>query len=190
MRASSLSTKSPARWPWTSLIFLKWSMSNIRNDKIARVAARADDLFLERLEQVALHVRLRETVDDRHPVDFFVVLRFDVLAGEVLEDRRADLDAVAVRRACARARSARRCTYVPLVEPSSTAPPVAAALLEVGVPARDRVAFEDDVVFAAATDADAGCVEDEALAEERRLLRVDDDEAVIALRAVVAPSGF
>ena len=48
--------------------------------QVARVAARADDLLLERLEQVALHVRLRETIDDGHPVDFFVVLRLDVLA--------------------------------------------------------------------------------------------------------------
>ena len=71
--------------------------------QIARVAARADDLLLERLEQVALHVRLRETIDDGHPVDLFVVLRLDVLPGEELEDGRADLDAVAVRQSDARA---------------------------------------------------------------------------------------
>ena len=72
-------------------------MSNIKKRELALVAARADDLALEGLEQVALVVDLRETIDDGHPVDLFVVLRLDVGAGEELEDGRADLDAVAVR---------------------------------------------------------------------------------------------
>ena len=47
--------------------------------EVAHVAARAHQLLVERLEQVALDVHLRETIDDGHPVDFFVVLRLDVL---------------------------------------------------------------------------------------------------------------
>ena len=65
--------------------------------ELARVPPRANDFLLHRLEQVALHVRLREAVDDRHPINFFVVLRLDVGAGEVLEDRGTHLDAVSVR---------------------------------------------------------------------------------------------
>ena len=71
---------------------------------------------------------------------------------------------------------------MPLVEPSSTDAPALAALLEVRVAARDRVAVEDDVVVGAAADARGAVLEDEALAEERRLLRVDHDEAVVLLR--------
>ena len=70
---------------------------------------------------------------------------------------------------------------MPLVDPSSTTTHAVAALLEVGVPARDRVAVEDDVVVRAAPDAHRAVLEHEALAEERRLLRVDDDEAVVLL---------
>ena len=57
--------------------------------QIAHVPARADDLLLHRLEEVALHVRLGETIDDGHPVDFLVVLRFHVLPGQIFEDGRA-----------------------------------------------------------------------------------------------------
>ena len=71
--------------------------------EIALVTPRAHDLLLERLEQVPLHVHLRETIDDGHPVDLFVVLRLDVLPGQELEDGRADLDAVAVGRGAPRA---------------------------------------------------------------------------------------
>ena len=46
--------------------------------EVALVAAAADDLALERLVEVALVVDLRETIDDGHPVDLFVVLRLDV----------------------------------------------------------------------------------------------------------------
>ena len=84
------------------------------------MATGADHLLLEGLQQVALHVRLRETIDDGHPVDFFVVLRLDVLPGEVLEDRRTDLHAVTVRQGVF-APICSSLTYVPFVEPSSTA---------------------------------------------------------------------
>src|SRR5690606_24675850 len=47
----------------------------------AGVAARPDELALEGLEQVALVVDLGETIDDGHPVDFFVVLGLGVCAG-------------------------------------------------------------------------------------------------------------
>ncbi len=72
------------------------------------------------------------------------------------------------------------------------APPGLAALLEVGVAARDAVALEDDVVLGPPADADGAAVEDEAPPEEAWLLRVDDDEAVIALgdRRRSPPRGF
>ena len=62
------------------------------------------------------------------------------------------------------------------------APPGAAPLLEVRVAPRHAVALEDDVVLGAAADADGARVEDEAPPEERRLLRVDDHQAVVSLR--------
>ena len=68
---------------------------------------------------------------------------------------------------------------MPLVEPSSTDAPRVAALLEVRVPARNRVAVEHDVIVGAAPDARRAVLEHEALAEERRLLRVDHDEAIV-----------
>jgi hypothetical protein len=46
------------------------------------------------------------------------------------------------------------------------------------VPARDRVIIEDDVVIRATPDADGVVFEEEALAEQRRLLRVDDDKDI------------
>jgi hypothetical protein len=155
-------------------------MSNIKN-----VAARADDFFFERLEQEALHVRLREAVDDRHPVNFFVVLRFHVEAGEVLEDRRADLDAITVRERLladdlivVHVGAVRRVVV--------DGPPDRVALFEVAVLARDRVAFEDDLILAAATHTAARAVEDEPFAEECGLFRIDHDQAVVSLRLVRA----
>ena len=66
------------------------------------------------------------------------------------------------------------------MEPSSTTYQVACALLEVRVAARDRVAVEHDLVVGAAADAHRVVIEHEALAEQRRLLRVDHDQAVVA----------
>ena len=158
--------------------------------EVAHVAPRAHELLVERLEQVALHVHLRETIDDGHPVNLFVVLRFHVLPGEELEDGRADLDAVAV----AEVRFAHDLLVVDVRAVGRAvvdAPPGAAPLLEVRVPARDAVALEHDVVLGAAADADRARVEHEAPPEQGRLLRVDDHEAVVALGAAVAPArGF
>ncbi len=131
--------------------------------QVARVAARAHELLVEGLEQVPLDVHLRQTIDDGHPVDLFVVLRLDVLPAQELEDGGADLDAVAV----AEARLAHDLLVVDVRavgRPVVDAPPGAAALLEVRVPARDAVALEDDVVLGAAPDADGAGVEHEPAA--------------------------
>src|ERR1019366_5438251 len=129
--------------------------------ELALVAASAHQLLVEGLEEITLHVDLRQTIDDGHPVDLLVVLRLHVLPAEVLEDRGPDLDAIAV----AHARLAHDLLVVPVRAVGRAvvdAPPGAAALLEVRVPARDAVALEDDVVLGAATDADGARVEDEA----------------------------
>jgi hypothetical protein len=60
-------------------------------------------------------------------------------------------------------------------------------LLEVRVPTRHAVALQHDVVLHAAADSDRAHVEHEAATEKRRLLRVDDDETVVALRDTVGP---
>ena len=150
------------------------------------MAACAHDLLLERLEEVPLDVDLRQTIDDGHSVDLFVVLRLDVLPAQELEDRGADLDAIAV----AEVRLAHDLLVVhvrPVGRSVVHAPPRAAALLEVRVAARHAVALEDDMVLGAAADANGARVEHEASSEERRLLRVDDHEAVVALRDSIGP---
>src|SRR5262249_53859749 len=114
--------------------------------EISHVPARANDLLFEGLEQVALHMRLRETVDDGHPIDFFVVLRLDVGAREVLEDRRSDLDTITIGQPELAAD-----LFVIYVSTVGGAvvdrPPDTAPLLEMRMTARHAVAFEHDVVL-------------------------------------------
>src|SRR5581483_2613705 len=108
-------------------------------------------------------------------------LGLDVLPAQELEDRGSDLDAVAV--AEARLAHDLLVVHVRAVGRSVVdAPPRLAAILEVRVPARNAVAFEDDVVFRSTPDADGTGVQHEAPPEEARLLRVDDYQAVVALR--------
>ena len=129
---------------------------------------------------------LRETIDDGHAVNLFVVLGFDVLSAEELENRGADLDAIAV----AQTRLAHDLLVVDVRAirgPVVDAPPGAAPLLEVRVTPRHAVALEDDVILGAAADARGRRLEEEAPAEEGRLFRVDDHEAVVALRRAILP---
>ena len=58
------------------------------------MSASPDDLSLQRLEEVALIVDLRQTIDDGHPINFFVVLGFGVRARQVLENGGSDFDAI------------------------------------------------------------------------------------------------
>ena len=124
---------------------------------------------------------LRETIDDGHPVNLFVVLALDVGAGQELEDGRAELDAIAVGK-----RHLPRHLLVVDVGAVGRAvvdhEPALAALLEVSVPSRNRIAVENDVIVGAAADARGAVLEHEAFAEERGLLRVDHDQAVVLFR--------
>ena len=63
-------------------------------EDLAPPPRRARQLAVEELEKIALVVDLREAVHDRHAIDFLVVLRLRVSAGEVLEDGRPNLDTV------------------------------------------------------------------------------------------------
>jgi len=63
--------------------------------KRASVSLGSSDLALQKLEQKALVVDLGEPVDDREPIDFFVVEALDVAAAEELEDRTADFHVIA-----------------------------------------------------------------------------------------------
>src|SRR5580700_10666987 len=150
--------------------------------------ARADDLLLECLEQIALHVRLRETVDDGHPVDLFVVLRLHVLSGEILEDGRPHLDPIAVRERLL----ASDLLVVDVGTVGRTVvhgEPDRGALLEVRVAARHRIAVENDVILGTTSHAHGARVEHEPLAEQRWLFGVDHDEAVPPLRAAFTRDG-
>src|SRR5689334_15823355 len=55
-------------------------MVEVEHEKaeLSRVTARTEDLALEGLVQVPLVVHLRETIDDGHAIDLFVVLALDV----------------------------------------------------------------------------------------------------------------
>ncbi len=131
-------------------------------------------------------MHLRQTIDDGHPVDLFVVLRLDVLTGQEFEDRGADLDAVAVTQLGV-ARDLLVVDVGAVGRAVVDAVPGGRALLEVRVTARDAVAFEHDVVLGAPADADGARVEHEPAPEQARLLGVDDHQAVVALRRPVAP---
>src|SRR5580658_2334826 len=122
------------------------------------MTAGAHDLFVESLEQVALHVHLREAIDDGHSVDFFVILRFDVLSREKLEDRRPNLDAVAVAEP-GLAHDLFVVDVGPVRRAVVDAPPGAAALVEMRVPSRNAVALEHNLILRAASYADGAAVE-------------------------------
>src|SRR5690606_40542503 len=64
--------------------------------KLAIVAPSAHHVAFESFLQVALVVDLRQTIDDGHAVDLFVILGFGIRAREELQDGGADLDAIAV----------------------------------------------------------------------------------------------
>ena len=142
------------------------------------MAAALHHLLVERLEEEALHVHLGETIDDGHPVDFFVVLGLDVLPRQVLEDRGTDLDAVAVAEPgfaldllVVHVRAVRRAVV--------DAPPRAAPLLEVSVPARETLSPSEHRAGLWFSSAPlpmriGAAVEDEPPPEQGRLLRVDD----------------
>jgi hypothetical protein len=139
-------------------------------------AAAPRDLPLGGLDEVPLVVDLRRAIHDAGPVDLLVAPRLDVRAGEKLEDRHPDLDAVAVLQGLL--------SGDPLVVVVGA---VAAAevldeprlpcLLEAGVVARDRIPFEPDVAVAASADRDRGMIEVEALAEVHAVIGVDGDQA-------------
>ena len=78
------------------------------------VPGRAGQFAVQEFDQVALVVDLREAVDDRQAVDFFVVLGLDVAAGEEAEDAVADT-AGNRRRASSASVTGRSLTNVPLV---------------------------------------------------------------------------
>src|SRR5262249_26128952 len=108
--------------------------------ELAGMSPRAENLAFERLVEVTLVMDLRETIDDGHPVDLFVVLALDVGAGEVLEDGGAELHAIAVRQSdltsnllVVHVRAVRRS----VVDDE----PAFASLFEMRVTARDRVAI-------------------------------------------------
>src|SRR5439155_20397694 len=63
------------------------------------VPGRSGQLAVDELEQVALVVDLRQAVDDRQPINLFVILRFDVAAREEAVNAVADAEVVAVREA-------------------------------------------------------------------------------------------
>ena len=145
--------------------------------QLSFVALAADDLAFECFVEVALVVDLRETIDDGHPVDFFVVLSFDVRAGEVLENRRANLDTVAIFQDNL-ARDLLVVAVGAVGAPIIDEHPCVTLLLELRVSARNAVAVQDDLVVTASTNTRWAGVEREAFAQERGLFRVDDDETI------------
>src|SRR4051794_13925517 len=123
-------------------------------------------------------MHLRETIDDGHSINLFVILTLDVSAREEFEDGRPELDAIAV----GKGHLPRNLLVVDVGAVGRAVvydEPALAALLEVGVPSRNRIAVENDVVVGAPTDSRRAVLEHEPLAEERRFLRVDHDEAIV-----------
>jgi hypothetical protein len=148
-----------------------------QNAEFAFVSSTAHDLAVESFVQVPLVVDLRETIDDGHSIDFFVVLRFDVRTREILEDRRANLHAVAVFQD-----NLTRDLFIVAVGTVGAAiiddDPRIALLFELRMSARHAVSIEDDLVVATATHTCRTVVENEPFAQERRLFGVNDDEAI------------
>ena len=60
------------------------------------MARAARNFFFQVLDEVALVVDLRETVHDRHAINFFVVRALDVATDEKFEDRVSDFQQIAV----------------------------------------------------------------------------------------------
>ncbi len=148
-----------------------------QNTQLAFVPSAANEFSFESFVQVALVVDLRETIDDGHAINFFVILRFDVGAREVLEDRRTNFHAVAVFQD-----NLARDLFVVAVRAVGAAiindDPRIAVLSELRMSARYAVAIEDDLVVATSADACRTVVEDEAFTQERWLLGVNDDETI------------
>ena len=148
-----------------------------QNAQFAFVSSTANEFSFERFVQVTLVVDLGETIDDGHPINFFVVLRFDVGAREILEDRRANLHAIAVFQD-----NLARDLFVVAVGAVGAAiiddDPRITLLSELRMSTRNAVAIEDDLVVATATNACRAMVQNEPFAQERRLFGVNDDEAI------------
>ena len=88
--------KSPPRWPSSSLMRLE--AVQVEHDQRQRpvVARRPRQLAVEELQQVALVVDVGQGVDDGQAIDFLVVLRLDVAAGQEAVDAVADAQVIAV----------------------------------------------------------------------------------------------
>ncbi len=125
------------------------------------VTRAARDLAVERLEEVALVVGLRETIDDGHAVDLFVVRRLDVRADEELEDRVADLEQVAVAQAILRDLFVVHVAAVGRAEIFHG--PAGALARDLRVAARHGIAIDLDVAVGATADRALGVAELEAL---------------------------
>jgi hypothetical protein len=119
-----------------------------------------------------------QTVHDGHAIDGLVVLRFHVLAAEILEDGVAHLDLITTAqlvlldqlivdvRAVGRAKV--------FDEPSRF------SLVDATMTARHAVRGQHDLIAAFATDTQRFIAHHLALAEVARVRRIDDHETVIA----------
>ena len=129
-------------------------------------------LTLERLVEVATIVRLRERIHRHQAIDLFVVVRLDVVAGHVLQDRATELHLVAVLRGLA--------LHVRVVDERAVGR--AEVLDDVALPVErdprvmtaDALLIDRKIRARRATDLEGRLPERRTLAELRT---VDDDEA-------------
>jgi hypothetical protein len=144
-------------------------------------------LALEELDEEALVVDAGQAVHDGHPVDLLVVRHLDVVAGQELEDGRADLEEVSVAqrrfldRLVVHVRAVGRSEVLHL--PGFEIAGVAGGAEDPRVAARHRITVDLDVAIVAAPDDELRFVEGEALAH-LGARRVDEDETRPVCRAL------
>ena len=124
--------------------------------------------------------QIGQAIGDRHAKHDVVILGFDVVAGEKLEDCVADRELISPSqttlaqslRLVVHERAVRR-LEIEQVQPIG-------ALLDARVTTRDAVARQDDVVVASAADRNGWQTEEIATPELRLQRRINDDETVLA----------
>lgn len=136
--------------------------------------ARARELALEKVHQVASVRDLRQPVDDGEAVDLLVIERLDVAAFDELENRAAELEEIAAPEAREHLRDAIAVDEraVGAAEVLDVAGP--RLVDEAGMVTRDGQQIDDDRVVVVAADGDLLLGERDALAD---LTPVDLDDA-------------